>query len=341
MFVVKAIHTFTAEHGDELEFKAGENIEVLEKDEAFGDGWWRVSQTLLLYKELINKGRNIRGEEGLFPATYIEEIKTPSTIDDVVDTPQRAPEPEAPKEKEKEETKTIPPPEIISMDAPPTVRHDSSESPRGGTSLMDIATVAANGVSNVMGKTINEVQQAIENISKDDPKESDNEDDELGIGSGTRAKLAEQSKLANEQRDKQRSSMGVTGLVYSDESGDETEDVYPPNDRGLNSNGNGTMNGNGNGNSSSQLPTAIPLPTSPGFNSADAPAPLRLSPAPTSDLADRLGPALSLPSTPPLDRNATVSEKPASSWNVDEVVNWAIAKGFDDSICAKFRGKLS
>jgi len=43
MFVVRAIHTFTAEHGDELEFKAGENIEVLEKDDAFGDGWWRVS----------------------------------------------------------------------------------------------------------------------------------------------------------------------------------------------------------------------------------------------------------------------------------------------------------
>jgi hypothetical protein len=43
MLVVRAIHTFTAEHGDELEFKAGENIEVIEKDEAFGDGWWRVS----------------------------------------------------------------------------------------------------------------------------------------------------------------------------------------------------------------------------------------------------------------------------------------------------------
>lgn len=43
MFVVRAIHTFNAEHGDELEFRAGENIEVIEKDEAFGDGWWRVS----------------------------------------------------------------------------------------------------------------------------------------------------------------------------------------------------------------------------------------------------------------------------------------------------------
>jgi len=294
----------------------------------------------LSWRKLTNKGRNIRGEEGLFPATYIEEIKTPSNIDDVpvANAEPITPEPEV--VKEKEEVKSIPQPEIISMDAPPTVRHDSSESPKGGTSLMDVAAVAANGVSNVMGKTINEVQQAIESISKDDPKESDDEDDELGIGSGTRAKLAEQSKLANEQRDKQRTSMGVTGLVYSDESGDEAEDVYPPNDRGLGPNGHGSMNGNGNENSSSQLPTAIPLPTSPGFNSGDAPAPLRLSPAP-ADLADRLGPALSLPSTPPLDRNATVSEKPPSSWNVDEVVSWAISKGFDDSICAKFRGKFS
>jgi hypothetical protein len=47
MFVVRAIHTFSAEHGDELEFHAGENIEVLEKDEAFGDGWWRVSSLMI------------------------------------------------------------------------------------------------------------------------------------------------------------------------------------------------------------------------------------------------------------------------------------------------------
>jgi hypothetical protein len=238
-----------------------------------------------------------------------------------------------PQPQHQQETKSIPPPEIISIDAPPTVRHDESESPKGGSTLLDVASVAANGVANVMGKTINEVQQAIENLQKDDTRDtSDNEadDDSLGIGSGTRAKLAEQSKLANEQRDKQRTSMGVTGLVYSDESGDE-EDV-PISNRGL------------NGNGSSQIPTmaasAIPLPTSPGFDGGDAPAPLRLSPAPAADLADRLGPALSLPSTPPLDRNATVSEKPPSSWNVDEVVSWAIAKGFDDSICQKFRGEL-
>lgn len=39
---VTAIHTFVAEHGDELEFSAGEQIEILERDDAFGDGWWKV-----------------------------------------------------------------------------------------------------------------------------------------------------------------------------------------------------------------------------------------------------------------------------------------------------------
>jgi hypothetical protein len=45
MLIVKAVHTFAAEHGDELEFEAGEDIIVLEKDDAFGDGWWRVSRS--------------------------------------------------------------------------------------------------------------------------------------------------------------------------------------------------------------------------------------------------------------------------------------------------------
>jgi hypothetical protein len=44
MLVVRAVHTFVAEHADELEFQAGEDIEVIERDEAFGDGWWRVSR---------------------------------------------------------------------------------------------------------------------------------------------------------------------------------------------------------------------------------------------------------------------------------------------------------
>lgn len=47
MSKVTAVHTFVAEHGDELEFQAGETIEVIERDDGFGDGWWRVRLTLL------------------------------------------------------------------------------------------------------------------------------------------------------------------------------------------------------------------------------------------------------------------------------------------------------
>lgn len=40
---VYALHDFTPENDDEIPFKAGERIEVLERDDAYGDGWWQVS----------------------------------------------------------------------------------------------------------------------------------------------------------------------------------------------------------------------------------------------------------------------------------------------------------
>ncbi|PWN52046.1 hypothetical protein IE53DRAFT_22784 [Violaceomyces palustris] len=53
---VWALHDFEAENPDEVSFKAGECIIVVEKDDAYGDGWWQ--------------GTNPRGETGLFPFTY-------------------------------------------------------------------------------------------------------------------------------------------------------------------------------------------------------------------------------------------------------------------------------
>ncbi|KAJ3966971.1 hypothetical protein EV361DRAFT_527412 [Lentinula raphanica] len=53
---VYALHDFSPENDDEVPFKAGERIEVIEKDEAYGDGWWH--------------GRNLAGKTGLFPQTY-------------------------------------------------------------------------------------------------------------------------------------------------------------------------------------------------------------------------------------------------------------------------------
>ena len=39
---VYALYDFIPELSDEVAFKAGERIEVIEKDELYGDGWWKV-----------------------------------------------------------------------------------------------------------------------------------------------------------------------------------------------------------------------------------------------------------------------------------------------------------
>lgn len=43
-----ALHDFAPEHDDEVPFRAGEQIEIVEKDELYGDGWWQVSCVLKL-----------------------------------------------------------------------------------------------------------------------------------------------------------------------------------------------------------------------------------------------------------------------------------------------------
>ncbi len=40
---VYAQHDFAPENPDEVSFRIGDRIEVVEKDELYGDGWWQVS----------------------------------------------------------------------------------------------------------------------------------------------------------------------------------------------------------------------------------------------------------------------------------------------------------
>lgn len=43
---VYVTHNFDAENDDEIALKAGEPVIVIEKDEEFKDGWWKVYSTL-------------------------------------------------------------------------------------------------------------------------------------------------------------------------------------------------------------------------------------------------------------------------------------------------------
>ena len=40
---VWALHDFIPQISDEVSFSAGERIEVVEKDDLYQDGWWKVS----------------------------------------------------------------------------------------------------------------------------------------------------------------------------------------------------------------------------------------------------------------------------------------------------------
>ncbi|KAJ7109899.1 hypothetical protein C8R44DRAFT_678459 [Mycena epipterygia] len=61
---VYALHDFLPEHEDEVSFHTGERIEVVEKDDLYGDGWW--------------KGRNLAGKVGLFPQSYTTTAPPPT-----------------------------------------------------------------------------------------------------------------------------------------------------------------------------------------------------------------------------------------------------------------------
>lgn len=45
--VLYAVHRFEAENEDELTFDRGERIVVLERDEQYSDGWYKVSPAAL------------------------------------------------------------------------------------------------------------------------------------------------------------------------------------------------------------------------------------------------------------------------------------------------------
>ncbi|KAI0941212.1 hypothetical protein AcV7_002842 [Taiwanofungus camphoratus] len=63
---VYVLHEFTPENPDEVPLKVGERIEVVEKDDLYGDGWWQ--------------GRNAAGKVGLFPQSYTSSNPPASSV---------------------------------------------------------------------------------------------------------------------------------------------------------------------------------------------------------------------------------------------------------------------
>ncbi|KAK0207084.1 hypothetical protein DFS33DRAFT_1318863 [Desarmillaria ectypa] len=134
---VYALHDFIPENEDEVPFRAGERIEVIEKDDAYGDGWWM--------------GLNVSGKKGLFPQSYTSPteptvavgIASSSTLPADPDTTLKTPLQPLHEE-----------PEIESPQPPPAIFLNGQETDR------------TNGDGEVMKATMTDVQKAIEQLGR-------------------------------------------------------------------------------------------------------------------------------------------------------------------------------
>ncbi|TDL30064.1 hypothetical protein BD410DRAFT_759246 [Rickenella mellea] len=134
---VYALHDFLPEHEDEISFRAGERIEIVEKDDMYGDGWWQ--------------GRNLAGKVGLFPQSYA--TSTPNLV-----VPHMIPGHDAPQP-------TLPPSGDIGLQA-------LSEEPDSDSALSnqekDVVESGGRGADGVMKATLTDVQEAIEQLGRND-----------------------------------------------------------------------------------------------------------------------------------------------------------------------------
>lgn len=134
---VYALHDFLPEHEDEVSFHTAERIEVVEKDDLYGDGWWR--------------GRNLAGKVGLFPQSYTTSAP-PAT-----DTAVPPPVPPVPSE-------TVGAP-LHSLAEEPESADTSPMSPVPDIYLNGEDTESIVGPNGeVMKATMTDVQQAIEQL---------------------------------------------------------------------------------------------------------------------------------------------------------------------------------
>lgn len=225
--VVYALHDFGAENEDELSFKSGDKIEVVEKDDEFGDGWWQ--------------GHIGNGKVGLFPRDYTTPNPPPGAL--------KAPEiqPSASTSTATSNSTILPSlseePEETSPPSPPRGTSHGTSTPqfqlndqehketstdhqhRPQSTIDPVASrssISTEPGGEVMKATMTDVQAALDDfdrrsansrtisfVSERDFTENETDDDhsDLGEGSagwhkGAREKLAEKAKKALEEAEK-------------------------------------------------------------------------------------------------------------------------------------------
>ncbi|KAL4256745.1 Polar growth protein [Pleurotus pulmonarius] len=246
---VYALHDFQPEHEDEVPFRAGERIEVVEKDDQYGDGWWQ--------------GRNLAGKVGLFPEAYT--TPAPPTTGSVL-IPSSTPDDDA-----EAEADTEPPPTATTSqhglhtltEESETDSVTSGDAGRAHVPLSAVMGSSGSADSGVMNATMTDVQEAIEQLGRRRKEgefgdgersfsfastgdgdnnslrydgETDESDGGEGWHKGARQKLAEKARKAVEEAEKLESIGGSIGkgkgriiappidVEMSDESEDEGGD---------------------------------------------------------------------------------------------------------------------
>ncbi|KAF8318114.1 hypothetical protein DL93DRAFT_2076077 [Clavulina sp. PMI_390] len=163
MEYVWGLHPFIPEHDDEIEFKGGERILVLEKDDVYQDGWWR--------------GTNHMGKTGLFPKDYTTNVppasvnvSTPSKLASAgaLTSLQEDDEPESsPEDRDGKATMMNNLPSLASMDAklvtPPSIT-PAPVSVDAPASAPDANGHQRTASGTVLHATMTDIQEAIEQL---------------------------------------------------------------------------------------------------------------------------------------------------------------------------------
>ncbi|KAI0371457.1 hypothetical protein BV20DRAFT_1120507 [Pilatotrama ljubarskyi] len=229
---VYALHDFTPENPDEVAFKVGDRIEVIEKDDLYGDGWWQ--------------GRNPAGQTGLFPQSYTSPSPPSSSIA-FPDASPGSPEPATSKDSASPGALHTLQEEPEAVTNEENARHSPTESER--------QRKPSNG-DVMMRATLTDVQKAIEQLGRndrdgarsfsfasshgdysersetetDEDHDADAEDDGMGWHKDARAKLAERAQRENEQRqareaeEQPRAMIPPINVEVSDESDIEDDE---------------------------------------------------------------------------------------------------------------------